>query len=107
MLHGVMWTNSAEHNTFVQLSTMSRQMCFKVFLQFASLFFLHLLLLINNHSALGSKSDSRFLSVGDDHLRTLGRFGWDLAETFIRETAQLCDDASHEVPKHQILSEFC
>lgn len=86
---------------------MSRQMCFKVFLQFASLFFLHLLLLINNHSALDSKSDLSFLSVGDDHLRTLGSFGWDLAETFIKETAQLCDDASHEVPKHQIFSEFC
>lgn len=82
-------------------------MWFKVFLQCASLFFLHLLLLINNHSALDSKSDLSFLSVGDDHLSTLGSFGWDLAETLIKETAQLCDDASHEVPKHQIFSEFC
>lgn len=82
-------------------------MCLKVFLQFASLFFLHLLLLINNHSALDSKSNLSFLSVGDDNLRPLGSFGWDLAETFIKETAQLCDDASREVPKHQIFSEFC
>lgn len=93
MLHRVIWTNSAEHNTNVLPSTMSRQMCFKVVLQFASLFFLHLLLLINNHSALESKSALSFLSVGHDHLRALGSFGWDLAETLIKETAQPCDDA--------------